>query len=185
MIVSLLVVMLLLSATQPQGIGVRPGDWARYEKRFYEKLTNNNHNGDNITYADTRIIELKIIDVNGTELTYMQTLLRGNGSLMWQATYTVDPTKQINSTYTDPLILEGELQLLLAPSGLKVGDHLPETIWLHNTDYTGYVSHEWFQRVNSTTIEGDPLNPITVNHVEWSVDTHSVAENGQDCSFLE
>jgi hypothetical protein len=90
-----------------------------------------------------------------------------------QATYTVDPTKPIYPTYHDTGILENELSTMLVPPGLGVGDHLPQVIWLPNA--TGdFVPHEWSQIVNSTTVEGDSLNPRTVNHVEWSRDVHYV-----------
>jgi hypothetical protein len=185
MIACLLILALLLSPAQPQSIGVKPGDWARYQKRFHEELTDNMHVRDgNITINSIRIVELQILSVEDTQLTYTQTVRTENGSVKLRGTFTVDPTKPIYSTYGNTSILENELNMMLVPSGLRVGDHLPEVVWWPNA-VGNWVPHEWSQRVNSTTIEGDPLNPITVNHVEWSRDTHSVEENGQVFDYHE
>jgi hypothetical protein len=187
---SLLVVALLLSQAQPQGIGLKAGDWARYEKRFYQQLTNNYSDPENVTYSDIRIIELQILRVEGTQLTYTQTVRlekssdRSRASEWLRGTFTVDPTKPIYPTYGNTSILENELNMMLAPSGLSAGDYLVEVVGWPNS-VGNWEFQEWSQRVNSTTIEGDPLNPITVNHVEWSRDTHSVEENGQAFDFHE
>jgi len=173
MIASLLVLMLLLSVAQPQSLGVKSGDWAVYQKRFHQEETDNM----NVAIRNyLRLVELQILSVDGTQLTYTQTDRLENGSVRLQATYTVDPTKPIYPTYSDTGILENELSTMLVPPGLGVGDHLPQVIWLPNA--TGdFVPHEWSQIVNSTTVEGDPLNPMKVNHVEWSRDIHYGRDN--------
>jgi hypothetical protein len=64
MIACLLVSILLLSAAQPTGIGVKSGDWAIYQKRFHQE-----QNGDTAINRDYLwIIELQILSVNGTQL---------------------------------------------------------------------------------------------------------------------
>jgi hypothetical protein len=173
MIASLLVLMLLLSVAQPTGIGVKSGDWAIYQKRFHQEQMDNGNITINRNYL--YIIELQILSVDGTHLTCKQTDRLENGSVRLQATYTVDPTKPIYPTYSDTGILESELNMMLVPSGLGVGDHLPQVIWLPDATGDAHVS-EWSQWVNSTTIEGDSLNPRTVDHVEWSRDIHYVRD---------
>jgi hypothetical protein len=88
----------------------------------------------------------------------------------------VDPTKPIYPTYNESGILENELNTMLVPSGLGVGDHLPEVIWLPNA-VGDFVPQEWSQWVNSSTVEDDPVNQMTVNHVEWSKDFHYVKDS--------
>jgi hypothetical protein len=125
---------------------VKSGDWAIYQKRFHQEQTDNmNVTNRNYLY----IVELQILSVESTQLTYTQTDRLENGSVRLRATYTVDPTKPIYPTYSNTGILENELNTMLAPSGLSAGDHLPEVIWL--PDAAGdFVPHEWSQWVNST-----------------------------------
>jgi hypothetical protein len=176
MIASLLILILLLSVAQPTGIGVKSGDWAIYQKRFHQEQMDNGNVNVNINRNYLWIIELQILSVDGTHLTYKQTDRLENGSVRLQATYTVDPTKPIYPTYNTSGILENELNMMLVPSGLGVGDHLPQVIWLPNK-VGDSVPREWNQWVNSTTYEGDSLNPMTVNHVEWSRDIHYVRDS--------
>jgi hypothetical protein len=77
MIASLLVVILLLSLVQPQVLGVKSGDWAIYQKRFHQEQMDNR--GVNTTRNYLYIIELQILSVEGTQLTYTQTDRLENG----------------------------------------------------------------------------------------------------------
>jgi hypothetical protein len=176
MIASLLVLMLLLSVAQPQSLGVKSGDWAVYQKRFHQEQMYNDNIGININRNYLWIIELQVLSVDNTHLTYKQTDRLENGSVRLQATYTVDPTKPIYPTYNTSGILESELNMMLVPSGLGVGDHLPQVIWLPDAVGDSFHTSE-SQWVNSTTTEGDSLNPRTVNHVEWSRDIHYVKDS--------
>ena len=176
MIASLLVLMLLISVAQPQSLGVKSGDWAVYQKRFHQEQMDNENINININRNYLWIIELKILSVDDTHLTYTQTDRLENGTMKLQATYTVDPTKPIYPTYSETGILETELNMMLVPPGLGVGNHLHQVIWLPNAVGDSFNTSE-SQWVNSTTTEGDSLNPRTVNHVEWSRDIHYVRDS--------
>jgi len=172
----LLILILLISLTQPQGIGVKPGDWAHYEKRYQINLVGNWRTYMNATEYDSTIVDIQVISVEESSVTYTQVLSRDNGSLIERRTFTVNINEPIYPKYSESMIRNDEIQYMLSPSGLAAGDKLPQVVRLTNEAGDG-EDLPWYQAVDSTTATGDPLCPRAVNHVEWSYDVRFVRES--------
>jgi hypothetical protein len=171
----LLILILLISLIQPQSVGVKPGDWAIYERRHQVKRVGNWRTYRNATEYDLETIDFQFISIEGSSITYAQALIRNNGSLIERRTFTVNINEPIFTKYTESMIRNDEIQHILSPSDLAAGDRLPQVVRLTNEAGDGELL-PWYQVVDSTTTSGDPLYPRAVNHVEWSYDVSFIRE---------
>jgi hypothetical protein len=169
----LLILILLISLNQPQSIGVKPGDWARYEKRHQVKMVGNWRTYRNTTEYDLETVDFQFISIEGFNVTYTQALMRDNGSLIERRSFTVNPNEPIYPKYSESMIPNDEIQYILSPSDLAAGDKLPQIVWLAN-EVGDLEEIPWYQVVDSTTTTSDPLYPRAINHVEWSYDVRFV-----------
>jgi len=157
---------------------VKPGDWARYEKRYQIKMVGNWRTYINTTEYDSTIVDIQVVSIEDSGVTYTQALSRDNGSLIERRTFTVHINEPIYPKYSESMIRNDEIQYMLSPSGLAAGDKLPQVVRLTNEAGDG-EDLPWYQAVDSTTTTGDPLLPRAVNHVEWSYDVRFVREDGE------
>jgi hypothetical protein len=153
-------------------VGVKPGNWIKYDSLFIQKWTHPKNFGDNHTEKAIFECLIDVLDVEEGVITFRKSLIGYDGSLMWNWTYIADPTIPNNE---HPEI---EVHHFFLPSGLEAGDNVPEVI-----DFSCPVGKiyapPWSQRINETimsnVLENDKLSNVLhndrlVNWIHWKVE---------------
>jgi len=153
-------------------IGVKPGNWIKYDYLFIQQRTNPINFGDNRTEKVIFECLIDVLDVEENVITFRKSNIGYDGSLMWNWTYMADPTTPNND---HPEI---EVHHFFMPSGLEAGDHLPEVIYFSCNVGEIYAS-PWSQRINETIMSNvfynDRLSNVLhndrpVNWIHWKVE---------------
>jgi hypothetical protein len=82
-----------LPATSKYSIGVKPGDWIRYDQSYYRKTISHQDPVINGTQLITFDSLIQFIDTNGTMTTFNRTDVNPDNSIRWRTTYVADPTQ--------------------------------------------------------------------------------------------
>ena len=153
-------------------VGVKPGNWIKYDYLFIQQRIHPINFGDNHTEKAIFECLIDVLDVKENVITFRKSLIGYDGSLMWNWTYIADPTIPNNE---HPEI---EVHHFFMPSGLGAGDHLPEVIYFSCNVGEIYAS-PWSQRINETimsnVLEDDRLSNVLhndrlVNWIRWKVE---------------
>jgi hypothetical protein len=144
-------------------VGVKPGNWIKYDYLFIQKWTHPKNFGDN--HTETAIFEclIDVLDVEENVITFRKSNVGYDGSLMWNWTYIADPTIPNNE---HPEI---EVHHFFLPSGLEAGDNVPEVIYFSCNVGEIYAS-PWSQRINETIMSNVLYNDRLVNWIHWKVE---------------
>jgi len=156
------IISIMLLASEAYGkIGVKQGDWAKYDAHFsQDKKYYNEPNMSNFTSNYDFMATLEVLNISGSNLTFKYTNLRPDGSLLIQETLTADPSKP----YNDPPLRN--IHLFFIPTGLSIGDRIPEP--LHEVDAGGnLVFLPFSQRINETISRSAIGVDRQANHVKW------------------
>jgi hypothetical protein len=156
----------------PLKVGVKSGDWIKYDYLFIQKWTHPINFGENHTENMIFVCLIDVLDIKENLITFRKSNIGYDGSLMWNWTYIADPTIPNNE---HPEI---EVHHFFLPSGLEAGDNIPEVI-----DFSCNVGKiyapPWSQRINETImpnfLKDDRLsnalhNDRLVNRIHWEIE---------------
>lgn len=152
-----------LPASTGYSIGVKSGDWIKYDETFYQKRIYHGDYGENSTVLARFDSLIQILQTEGTMITFNLTQTNRDGSTRWKTTYVVDPTQPYNS---HPEIA---VHHYLIPSNLSAGSPLPEPI-LFSSGRVGSVTRPaWSQVINETRVTNVLGMDRETNYVHWIV----------------
>jgi len=152
-------------------VGVKPGDWVRYDYLFIQKRTHPINFGENHTDKMLFVCRIDVLDVEENVITFQKLHLGYDGRLIWNWTYIADPTIP-NNEHPDI-----EVHHFFLPSGLEAGDSVPEVIDFSCNAGEIYAP-PWSQRINETMmshlLRDDRLsyalhNDRLVNWIHWKI----------------
>jgi len=145
-------------------VGVKPGNWIKYDYLFIQQRTNPINFGDN--HTENTIFEclIDVLDVEENVITFRRLLIEYNGSKMSNLTYIADPTIPNNE---HPEI---EVHHFFLPSGLEAGDNVPEEIYF-SCPFGEIYAPPWSQRINETIMSNVLHNDRLVNLIHWKLES--------------
>ena len=97
-IITIMILSTQLPASTGYSIGVKPGDWIRYDQSYYHKTTSHQGYLANGTQLITFDSLIQFLDTNGTMTTFNRTDVNHDDSVRWQTTYVADPTQPYYGT---------------------------------------------------------------------------------------
>ncbi len=143
-------------------IGVKPGDWIRYDSFYFRQVIAPSGMAMNRTESARFSCLIEVLNVTGNTITFRESHVTNNGSIRWSFTYTADPTKPY---FTHPEIA---VENFFKPANLKAGDHIPEPIFF--SSMLGEISYPpWSQWINKTRVMNVNGDYREVNSIHWTI----------------
>ncbi len=179
-IFTILMLSMQLPSSASYTIGVKPGDWIRYEETFYQKQISHQDEGENRTVQATFDSLIQILETDGTMITFSLTQTNRNGTVRWRYTYTADPTRPY---YDHP---ELAVHHYLIPSNLSAGSPLPEPILLVSGMVGNVTRPAWSQLINETRTTNVLGEEREANYVHWTIGLeagHGAMRMERECLF--
>lgn len=178
-ILTIMILSTQLPVSTGYSIGVKPGDWIRYDQSYYHKTIS--HQGYRVN--DTQLITfdslIQFLDTNGTMTTFNRTDVNHDDSIRWQTTYVADPTQPY---YGHPEIA---VHHYVIPSNLSAGSPLPEPIYFGSI--VGNVTQPaWSQLINETRTTNVLGTDRETNYIHWTLSLETrlgVMSMERECLF--
>jgi hypothetical protein len=163
-----------LPASTRYSIGVKPGDWIRYDQSFYQKTISHQDLGMNGTQLIVFDSLIQFLETNGTMTTFNRTDIYHDGSIRWRTTYVADPTQPYDG---HPEIA---VHHYVIPSNLSAGSPLPEPI-LFMSNVGNVTRPAWTQVINETRTTYVLGADRETNYIHWTLSL----ENGLGVMSME
>ena len=178
-IIAIVILLTQLPASTGYTIGVKPGDWVRYDQSYYHKTISHQGYRVNGTQLITFDSLIQFLYINGTMTTFNRTDVNHDGSIRWQITYVADPTQ---SYYGHPEIA---VHHYVIPSNLSAGSPLPEPIFFGSI--VGNVTRPaWYQVINETRTTNVLGTDRETNYIHWTLSLETglgVMSMERECLF--
>lgn len=154
--------LLILDAPMQLSIGVKPGDWIKYDRFYFRQVIDPSGMLMNRTESARFSCLIEILNVTGNTITFRESHILDNGSIRWSFTYTADSTKPY---FQHP---EVAVHNFFLPANLEAGDHIPEPILFGSN--LGEISYPpWSQWINKTQMMNVNGVDREVNSIHWII----------------
>jgi len=160
---SLSLLLLVIDIVPTQfSVGVKPGDWIRYDRYYYSRRIDQTGIETNFTQEARFDCLIEVLNVTGNTITFRESFIRDNGSVRYSFIYTADPSQP----YKDHP--EIAVHHYFIPANIKSGDRIPEPI-IFGSGVGWFEFPPWTQIINDTKAMSILYTERKVNHIHWAL----------------